>query len=323
MLQATADRLGALVPAERQMVVTNQSLVEAARRQLPGLPPEAILGEPCKRDTAPCVGLAATLIARHDPDAVMLVMPADHVIQSPAQFQAAVQQGVALIESAPERIVTFGVRPTYAAESFGYIERGEPIGGREGDAYHVAQFREKPDRPTAERYLAAGSFYWNSGIFLWRASTILQALAERQPAMVEHLQRIGEAAGTADFPETLQREFAAIEGKSIDYAVMEDYPDVVVIEAPFAWDDVGSWQALARMNPADDDGNTVQGLHVGINTKGAIVYGESDHLIVTIDVDDLIVVRTPQATLVAPKASEEKVREAVALIAQRGLDAFL
>src|SRR6056297_556852 len=221
MLQATADRLGSLVPPERQMVVTNQALVAAARGQLPGLPAAAILGEPCKRDTAPCIGLAATLVARQDPDAIMLVMPADHVIQSPAQFQAAVQQGVRLIEAAPERIVTFGVRPTYAAESFGYIERGEPVVGGEGAAYHIAQFREKPDRPTAERYLAAGAFYWNSGIFLWRASTILQALQERQPQMVEHLQRIGDAAGTAAFPETLEREFAAIEGKSIDYAVME------------------------------------------------------------------------------------------------------
>lgn len=323
MLQSTADRLGGLVPADRQMVVTNRSLVTAAREQLPDVPPEAIVGEPCKRDTAPCIGLAAVLIARQDPEATMLVMPADHVIHTDTQFQAAVRQGVALIDEDPERIVTFGIRPSYAAESFGYIEAGEPLPHDQGDAFRVAQFREKPDRKTAERYLAAGSFYWNSGIFLWRASTILAALRQREPEMCQHLDRIADAAGTPQFAETLESEFTAVPGKSIDYAVMESYQNVAVIEAPFAWDDVGSWQALARLNRSDGDGNTVQGLHVGINTRGAIIYGSDDHLIVTIDVDDLIVVRTPQATLVAPKSSEEKVRQAVAQIERRGLDSFL
>lgn len=323
MLQSTADRLGGLVSADRQMVVTNRSLVAAAREQLPDLPPEAIVGEPCKRDTAPCIGLAAVLIARQDPDATMLVMPADHVIHTDAQFQAAVRHGVTLIGEDPERIVTFGVRPSYAAESFGYIEAGEPLASDQGKAFRVAQFREKPDRETAEQYVAAGSFYWNSGIFLWRASTILAALRQREPEMCQHLERIADAADSPRFAETLESEFTAIQGKSIDYAVMENYPNVAVIEAPFAWDDVGSWQALARMNPSDANGNTVKGLHVGINTSGAIIYGSDDHLIVTIDIGDLIVVRTPHATLVAPKSSEEKVREAVAQIANRGLESFL
>lgn len=323
MLQSTADRLGDLVSTERRMVVTNRSLVAAAREQLPDLSTEAIVGEPCKRDTAPCVGLAAALIARQDPEATMLVMPADHVIDTDAQFQAAVRQGVALIDDDPERIATFGIRPSYPAESFGYIERGKPLASDQGEAFQVAQFREKPDRETAEQYLAAGSFYWNSGIFLWRASTIMAALRKREPEMCQHLDRIAEAAGTPRFAETLESEFAGIQGKSIDYAVMENYRNVVVIEAPFAWDDLGSWQALARMNPSDANGNTVHGLHVGINTHGAIVHGSDDHLIVTIDVDDLIVVRTPQATLVAPKSSEEKVRQAVAQIESRGLEAFL
>ncbi len=308
MIQSTADRLGDLVPDARKLVVTNATLVDRVREQLPELPAEAVIGEPCKRDTAPCVGLAAVLIAANDPDATMLVMPADHVIREDSDFQDAIGHGVRLLDEDPGRIVTFGISPTYPAESFGYIERGEAI---DETAYRVSRFREKPDAATAAEYLDSGKFYWNSGIFLWRAATILDALAEHQPAMLKRLQTIGKAAGNDDFANVLEREFTAIEGQSIDYAVMEHHDNTVVIEAPFRWDDVGSWQAMARMNQADEQGNTVLAQHLGLDTQGSIIYSSEDHLIVTIDIDDLMVVHTPQATLVAPKSSEERVREVV------------
>ncbi|QDS92217.1 Mannose-1-phosphate guanylyltransferase [Roseimaritima multifibrata] len=323
MIQATADRLGDLVPDQRKMVVTNAALVAAVRQQLPDLPVESIVGEPCKRDTAPCIGLAATLIAAKDPDATMLVMPADHVITSDADFQKAVLAGEALLDEDPTRIVTFGIEPSYPAESFGYIERGETLGKADSAAYRVTRFREKPDAATAQQYLAAGTFYWNSGIFMWRCSTILEALQKQMPEMMEKLENIGQAAGESNFSEVLEREFAAIEGKSIDYAVMEDYPNIVVLEAPFRWDDVGSWQSLARMNPPDADGNTVLANHLGIDTRQTIVFGDTDHLIVTIDIEDLIVVHTPGATLVAPKSSEERVREVVKRLTEEGRESRL
>ena len=319
MIQSTIDRLDTLVPPERQRVLTNEVLIEPIRQQLPELPPENIIGEPCKRDTAPCVGLAAELIARDDPDATMLVMPSDHVIANPQSFRDAISAGEKLIEADPAQIVTFGIRPTYPAESFGYVERGEPIAATGASAFQVQQFREKPDRETAQRYVSAGTFYWNSGIFLWRASTILQALRQFEPEMHAHLSAIGEAAGSDAFDATLRREFEAIHGKSIDYAVMERYEKVAVIEAPFPWDDVGSWQALARLHGSDDQGNTVVGSHIGIGTRGTIVHGEPGHTIVTIDVDDLIVVQTPDATLVASKHAEERVREAVKALEQQQL----
>ncbi|MFG0262487.1 MAG: mannose-1-phosphate guanylyltransferase, partial [Novipirellula sp. JB048] len=323
MLQSTVDRLGDLVPAARQMIVTNQVLVDAIAAQLPSLPATNIVAEPCKRDTAPCVGLAAAHVYHEDPDAIMVVMPSDHVIASHEAFQAAISAGEALIKEDPTRIVTYGIRPTYPAESFGYIQRGEAIESPRASAFAVKQFREKPDAETAQRYLDAGSFYWNSGIFLWRASTILEALQKNEPEMYAHLDAIAARIGKADYAETLVKEFTAIQGKSIDYAVMEQYPNVVVIEAEFPWDDVGSWQALTRLHPADADRNTVVGSHVGIDTRGCIVHTREGHTVVTIDVDDLIVVQTDDATLVAPKHAEERVREVAQTLQQRGLEELM
>lgn len=311
MLQATMDRLGNLVPAERQLVVTNRLLKDAVQNQLPNLPEQNIVGEPCKRDTAPCVGLAAAMIARIDPEGTMVVMPSDHVIADHESFQEAITAGSQLIEGDPTRIVTFGIRPSYPAESFGYIQRADQIESLDIAAYRVEQFREKPDRETAKSYVDAGTYYWNSGIFLWRASTILDALKKNVPEMHAHLSRIAAAMDTDDFNDILEKEFTAIDGTSIDYAVMENYPNVVTIEAPFPWDDVGSWQALTRLHEPDAQGNTVVGSHLGIETGGTIIHAQPGHTIVTIDVEDLIIVQTDDATLVAPKHAEERVREVV------------
>lgn len=331
MIQATVERLGNLVPSERVRVVTSARLVDAIRQQLPQLPPAAIVGEPCKRDTAPCIGLAALMVSQQDREATMLVMPSDHVIQQSTAFQAAVRQAVELVDAAPRRIVTFGIRPTFASESFGYIERGEQLvtgtesSGRSGlaPAYAVARFREKPKKHVAQEYLATGKFYWNSGIFVWRAATILDALREHQPDMLEHLTRIGSALGRPDFPAVFEREFAAIHGISIDFAVMEQAPDVAVIEAPFDWDDVGNWQSIARLQGTDADGNTVSGKHLGLRTRGTIVRSTDDHLVVTLGLADCIVVHTPDATLVANKHDEEAIRDLVKMIEQRQWQQYL
>ena len=326
MIQATADRLGDLVPPERTLVVTNRQLVEPIQRQLDRLPADNIIGEPCKRDTAPCVALAAHLVSHGDPEAVMAVMPADHLISPPEKFRQAIRAAIALVEADSERIVTFGIRPTFAAETFGYIERGEPLEDHKAAgiaAFRVARFREKPNRETAEQFLAAGKFSWNSGIFVWKAKTILSALARHEPAMAERLATISAAIGTSAYHEVLEREFTALSGKSIDYAVMERHSNVAVIEAPFAWDDVGSWQSLARTLGTDDAGNTIVGKHLGLRTSGTIVRTTGDHLVATLGVKDLIVVHTPDATLVASKHDEEAIRELVKELEKRGWKEFL
>lgn len=320
MIQDTALRLGEMVPPQRCMVVTNARLVDAIQTQLPSA---TVVGEPCKRDTAPCVGLAAAILLASDSDATMLVMPADHVIGTDAQFQAAIASGVKLLEADPSRIVTFGIKPNYPAESFGYVQRGESIELAGEKAFQVTRFREKPNLETAKQYCDSGEFYWNSGIFLWKASLILDLLRTHEPEMAAHIDAIAATVGTPDFDKVLQDRFAQIKGKSIDYAVMEKHSNVAVIEAPFRWDDVGSWQAIARLSEPDEHGNTVRGIHVGVDTKNTIIYGSPDHAIITIDVEDMVVVHTTNATLVAPKRSEERVREAVKALEERKLDQFL
>jgi mannose-1-phosphate guanylyltransferase len=331
MIQATVDRLGDLAPSERTWVITNQSLTLPIAEQLPQLARERIVGEPCKRDTAPAVGLAAILVMLRDPDATMVVMPADHLIEPAEAFQAAIRQAATLVDERPETLITFGIKPTYPAETFGYIERGAArvqgsgfgVQEEEAAAFDVARFREKPARSVAEEYVASGNFYWNSGIFVWKAKTILEAIGRFEPEMHAYLRSIGSAFGLPDFQSVLERDFTAIRGKSIDYAVMERYQPVVVIEAPFGWDDVGSWQSLARSIETDQEGNAVLGKHIGIRTSGSIVHSTDEHLVVTLGVSDCIVVHTPDATLVADKSQEEAIREVVKELEQRGWREYL
>ena len=275
-------------------------------------------------DTAPCVGLAALLVSRDDPDATMVVMPADHVIRPAEKFQAAIRQAVALVDASPGRIVTFGIKPTYPAEVFGYIHRGKPLASSHpAPAYAVQQFKEKPDTATAKKYLDSGEYYWNGGIFVWRARTILDALRERQPAMLGHLEAILKAWETSEREAVLDREFTAIKPISIDYAVMEHATDVAVIEAPFEWDDLGGWQSLTRLVGQDENANTVVGKHLGLGTSGTIVRTADDHLVVTLGLKDVIVVHTPNATLVADKHSEEQIRQVVKRLEELGWSEYL
>lgn len=323
MIRQTVDRLKGLVTPEQTLIVTNTRLVDTIQSQLPELPPTSIVGEPCKRDTAPCIGLAALLVSQNDPDAVMAVMPADHVISPDEKFQAAIQQAANMVADAPDRIVTFGIKPTYPAEIFGYIQRGETLEGGSAPSYSVKQFREKPNAATAAEYLDSGDFYWNSGIFIWKAKTILDALAKRQPEMLAHLEKIVADWGTDSQEETFTREFTAIEGISVDYAVMEHATDVAVIEAPYNWDDLGGWQSLARLRGTDDDGNTIVGKHLGFNTNGTIVRTDDEHLVVTLGLKDCIVVHTDNATLVANKNDEESIRKVVKELEERGWSEYL
>ena len=182
----------------------------------------------------------------------------------------------------------------------------------------------EPFVDSVREFVAAGNFYWNSGIFVWKAQTILDALAQHEPEMHSRLATIAAAIGTPAYQSILEHEFAAIQGKSIDYAVMEHARDVLVIEAPFRWDDVGSWQSLARLRGKDEQGNTLAGgQHIGLRTRGTIVRSSDDHLIVTLGIVDCIVVHTPDATLVANKHDEESIRDLVRLIAERGWNEYL
>ena len=314
LIQDTVARLDGLIPPERTLVVTNTRLTEAVQRQLPELPETAIVGEPCKRDTAPCIGLAALLVLQQDPEATMAVMPSDHVIDSTASFQSALQQANSLVDQSPDRLVTFGIRPSSPSSSYGYIQQGDALPYTKSDApvHRVAQFREKPPVDVAKEYLSAGNFLWNAGIFVWRAKTIIEALAEYQPDCLKHLQRIADNWDTPDKNAIFSEEFAAIKGVSIDYAVLEHASEVAVIEAPFTWDDLGSWSAVARQRGQDEHGNTIVGRHLGIDSKDLLVHTCDNHLIVTLGLENILLVHTDDATLVADRSHEEHIRKVVA-----------
>lgn len=324
MLQQTVARIAPLVPPERVLVITGTDQAEAIRGQLPDVPDANVVAEPCPRDTAPCVGLAAAIVARKDTDGAMIVMPADHVISPDEVFRKTVRAAMEVIDDDPSTFVTFGVTPTRPETGYGYIERGELLGMRDGIAVHrVAQFREKPDRATAERFLSGGRFAWNSGIFLWRARTILDALATHRPALSAHLKRIARALGTSEEAAALNREFPAMERIPIDKAVMEQAANVQVLEVLYDWSDVGDWRSLAELLPGDDHGNTVQGNVHPVETKRSIIVSDDGGLIATLGLEDLVVVQSGGATLVARKDQLDKLKGLVEGLDKAGFRAHL
>lgn len=335
LIQSTVDRIAGLIPLERTRIVTNQQLVGLVREQLPELPSVCVLGEPCKRDTAPCIALAAGLAYRQDPDAIQVVMPSDHVIQTDADFQAGLRLAERLVLDRPERIVTFGIRPTYPATAFGYIQQdvSRPVSltGASQRAGHaesspnvvptaVQQFREKPTLEVAQEFVRSGQYLWNSGIFVWRAKTILDAIRLYAGEIMGPIDKIVAAAGSSNFAAVFAEQFPLIQGRSIDYAVMEKYPEVVVVPAPFAWDDVGNWNSLARLVPADADGNHVAGEHLSLQSQNCVVQASGNHLVVIAGVSNLVVVQTPDATLIADRDQEELVRQIVPALQSRRPD---
>jgi len=340
LLRATVDRVLPLVPLDRILVATSKDLAPAIGEELSFLPRTAILVEPAPRNTAPCLGLAAARLLREDPEAIMAVLPADHVVSPDRAFLQDLETGVRLVMEDPRRLVTFGIPPTYPSPSFGYIERGEPLALPESGTleepnraetspphriFQARQFWEKPSRETARKYLEAGTFYWNAGIFVWKAATLWHALESYCPEVFQPLARIAAAADSPRFGEVLDAEFQQIENISIDYAVMEKAENVVVVEATFRWDDVGGWRALERLLTVDERGNVADAPRViFLDAEGTIVHSRrDDHLIATLGVKDLVIVVTPDVTLVADKNREEEVRHLLKELERRGWREYL
>ncbi len=312
MLTQTADRLEGLVPPENIFVITNREQREAVLEVVPNLPPENVVAEPVGRDTAAAVGLAAILVRRRNTNAVFGILPADHVIHDHQAFRAVLSQAFAAAESEPV-LVTLGIPPTEPATGYGYIQRGEVVNQAEGRAvYRVRRFVEKPDLEKARQYLESGEYLWNAGMFVWRVSEIERALAEHAPDLREGL---GEIDAKLEAGEELDRVLGDIYPKlkkiSIDYAVMEKATNAVTIEASFDWDDVGAWPAVARHFETDASGNVARGEVVMEGASGNIVVSGGDHLVAAVGVEDLIIIHTPDATLVCRKDQAQEIKKVV------------
>ncbi|HLY09999.1 MAG TPA: mannose-1-phosphate guanylyltransferase [Planctomycetota bacterium] len=318
MVRQTVERLFPLFSPRQSFVVTAKEHSDLVRRDLDLLPPENIIDEPMGRDTAAAIGLAATFLEWRDPDAVFAVLPADHYIDSPERFQRNLEKGAAAARSGA--LVTFGIKPRYAATSYGYLQRGE----KQGDVYRVQRFCEKPSEEVARGFLKSGEYYWNGGIFVWQARSILAAIGSFLPDLAASLAEIRAALGTSRLPATLAREYGKIQRISIDYGVMEKAASVVMVETDFEWDDVGSWSAAADRRAKDGNGNAIDGKVLAVETKNTLVLSsDPEHLIGVFGLEGFVVVHTPDATLVCPKDRSDHLKKLVDELRAKGLDRHL
>ncbi|WP_417382997.1 mannose-1-phosphate guanylyltransferase [Gimesia sp.] len=323
MIQETVSRCRELSDPQRIWIATNGTLSPEVKLQLPQLNSEHILVEPVPRNTAPCIGLAAIHLLYVDPEATMLVVSSDHVIQPESGFVKTIRQAEALIEAEPETLALIGVPPTYPATGYGYIQTGPPFAASLS-GLKVEEFKEKPDPETAQQYCDSGDYLWNCGIFAWKADRILMALKKREPEMYAALNRISAVIGTPDYETVLAEQFAAMKSISIDYAVLEHSKGLLaVVPAEFEWDDVGNWNTLQKYFPTDANGNTILGPHCGLETSNSIIRTTDDHLIATFGVENCLIVHTPDATLIAPKDDESAIKKLVTLIEERGYEQYL
>ncbi|TFV87763.1 mannose-1-phosphate guanylyltransferase [Blastococcus sp. CT_GayMR16] len=320
LLAEAFDRLRAVLPAERIWVCTAARYGEMVRAALPELRADRLILEPVARDTANAVGLTAALVADVDPDAELAVVSADHVIRPVERFAATLETAYDALAVRPDSLVTLGITPTTPATGFGYVQRGAPT--EVPGVSEAAAFREKPDRATAEAYLASGEYLWNSGMFVWRARTVLDALAEHLPETAEGLRRIVGAAPGPDRDAVLAEVFPTLPKISVDYAVLEPAATepgrVLVADLDVDWLDVGSWPALAHTLDVDAAGNAVRGLTVVLDGSGNIVLSDDpEHVIALVGVRDSVVVHTADVTMVCPVGDAERVKQLLAAVEER------
>lgn len=309
----TLERVAPVVPLDRALVMTARSLREQMVAELHPIPPQRVIGEPVGRNTAPAIAVAARILRAEDPDAVMIVLPADHVIRDAAAFRSTLDVAVK-VASEKRALVTLGIRPTRAETEYGYIRAGA-ASGVEG-VFEVDSFEEKPDLATARAYVEAGGYYWNSGMFVWRADRFLEEIDRNLPDVSRALAGFTALPGDPDFAEELERFYDSVDGISVDYGVMERAENVLVVPSDFGWDDVGAWPALARVWPSDDSGNTVRGDAVMVDSSGCIAYSE-EGTVAVLGMNDVVVVRTPEATLVCPRNRARDVRKIVKRLRKR------
>src|SRR6059058_5811386 len=311
LLEGTLARLEDLIPPERILILTNTEQEAAVRKLLTGFPKENILAEPAKRDTAAAVALGTGWVAARDRAATMIVLPADHVITNQAAFQETLALACDAAEETSE-LVAIGIKPTWACPGFGYIEQGKPVhlrnGAGSGAIHRVLRFREKPNVDLAESFLRKGNFRWNAGMFVWSVPTVLSEFNRHAPELADFISQV---RSPKDLDQILHERFAKLPRISFDYAIMEKAEHVLVVEASFDWDDVGSWQAVARYFKKDEHGNAANSALTALDSSDNIIFNESETTIALLGVHNLIVVRTGDAILICHRHQAEKIKNLV------------
>ena len=311
MIQHTVERLEGLVELENVYVVTNKLYEDLIVEHIPNLPLENIIIEPEAKNTAPCIGLAAVHIAKKNPESKMIVLPSDHLIKFNEIFLDTLRSALEVVED-DGNIVTIGITPNYPETGYGYINFKKGVSPHEiTNAYEVLRFVEKPDLERAKQYLTSGEYLWNSGMFIWKVSTILKCFEDLLPEIYTGLKEIEDTISTDKYSDTLIKVFSEIPSESIDYGIMEKANNIYVIPGNFGWDDVGSWLSLERINNTNQDGNIISGNVVTVKTKNSIIQG-SKKLIATIGLEDIIIVDTDDALLICNKDNTQEVKEVIA-----------
>jgi len=309
LLRQSFERVSAVIPPQRIHVITNHRHIPLVTKELPEVPPGNLIGEPVGRDTANAVGLSAAVLVKRDPQAVMGIFTADHIISPLDRFCAAVEKAYQAAEDHPQSLVTIGIRPVRADTNYGYLHRGERMGS---GVYRVTKFTEKPTVAKAMKYLASNEYLWNSGMFAWRVDTILNELKTHLPQSSEAVTKIADAWQTDERSSMLESLYPELMKISIDFSVMERSSHVLMVEMDCHWVDVGSWPALETVLSADRDGNlstSERVVHLG--SRGNIVVVEEKHLIATVGVEDLVIVHAPDVTLVCKKRDAASIKELV------------
>lgn len=305
MIQLTVERISSVVDMEDIYIATNKDYKELVRSQLPGIPEENILCEPVGRNTAPCIGLGAVHMAKKYDDAIMLVLPSDHLIKFNKMFLSVLKDSCDVAEK-DRNLVTIGITPTYAETGYGYIKFDSHV--MEGRAYKVDRFVEKPSLEVAKEYLETEEYLWNSGMFVWKLSSILYNLERFMPETFAGLKRIQASIGTPEEEDVLRKEFAQFQSQSIDYGIMEKAENIYTVPGTFGWDDVGSWLAVERIRKSNEMGNVVSGNIITVGTHNCIIQGEKK-LIATVGLEDLVIVDTEDATLICAKDSTADIKK--------------
>lgn len=316
MVMDTANRLAAFTSPEDIFIVTGKGFVEstvASTEKL--LKADHILGEPAARNTAACIGYAAMEIVKKYEDGIMCIVPSDHFIKDEAEYQRVMKQAISLAEE-KNALVTIGIKPTFPSTGYGYI-RTKKDTNCEASYFEVLEFVEKPDLDRATEYVASGQYAWNSGMFVWKASLILDYFEKLLPDIYAHLVTIGDAMGTEREAQVIEEIYPVIPKISIDYGIMERAQGVLMVEGDFGWNDVGSYDALAEIYDPDENGNVILGKACALDTSGCILYNDGKKLIATLGVEDVIVAQTDDIILVCDKKRAQEVKKFPELFAEK------
>jgi len=323
LLQDTVRRLEPLIPRENIYIIANQSHKQIIKEQFPDLPEDNFVGEPMGKDTAPAVGVIATIIQHRDPDAVILVSPADHVIQKEKTFLHLLEVGEQVAAEGPN-VVTIGIKPNAPETGYGYIQMSEnhrDIG--DVDVHEVISFKEKPDLRTAEEYVASWHYVWNSGMFIWSAKTIMELYRDHAPDIYKHLLRYDGAIGTPEESKVFDQIYDAFPRISVDYAILEHAKSIFVIPASIGWSDLGSWASLHEVKEADENGNVIVGDYVGLDTHNCLIHSHAGRLVTTIGLDNMIVVDAGDVVLVLPSGRSQDIKHLLEELKKEGKTGYL